>query len=81
MSPKLARLSGNEVIKVLGKFGFSVVSQKGSHAKLKRIGPLGENQILTVPLHQELDIGTVHAIMKQAGRFIPEDQLKPFFYE
>ena len=46
-----------------------------------RTGPVGDKQILTVPLHQELDVGTVNAIMKQACRFIPEDQLKPFFYE
>ena len=81
MSPKLARLSGSDVVTILGKFGFSVVSQRGSHAKLRRSGPVGDKQILTVPLHKELDIGTVHAIMKQACRFIPEEQLKPFFYE
>jgi predicted RNA binding protein YcfA (HicA-like mRNA interferase family) len=81
MSRKLRRLSGSKVLAIPGKFGFSVVSQKGSRAKLKRIGPMGDNQILTVLLHEELDIGTVHAVMKQACRFIPEDQLKPFFYE
>ncbi len=81
MSPKLARLSGHEVVTILGKFGFSVVSQRGSHAKLRRTGPIGDKQILTVPLHRDLDIGTVHAIMRQASRFIPEEQLKPFFYE
>jgi predicted RNA binding protein YcfA (HicA-like mRNA interferase family) len=81
MSPKLRRLNGSKVVAILGKFGFSVASQKGSHAKLKRIGPMGDKQILTVPLHEELDIGTVHAVMKQASRFISEDQLKPFFFE
>ncbi len=45
MSPKLARLSGSKVATVLGKFGFSVVSQRGSHAKLGRTGPIGEKQI------------------------------------
>ena len=81
MSPKLRRLSGSKVVTILGKFGFSVVSQKASHAKLKRIGPMGDKQILTVPFHEELDIGTVHAVMKQACRFISEDQLRPFFYQ
>ena len=52
MSPKLARLSGSKVVTIFGKFGFSVVSQRGSHAKLRRTGPIGDKQILTVPLHQ-----------------------------
>jgi predicted RNA binding protein YcfA (HicA-like mRNA interferase family) len=38
MSPKLARLSGHEVVTILGKFGFSVVPQRGSHAKLRGTG-------------------------------------------
>ncbi|WKU17733.1 type II toxin-antitoxin system HicA family toxin [Fervidibacter sacchari] len=29
--PKLKRLSGDEVIAILGKFGFTVHSQRGSH--------------------------------------------------
>lgn len=81
MSPKLRRLSGSKVVAILSKFGFSVVSQRGGHAKLKRIGPMGDKQILTVPFHEELDVGTVHAVMKQASRFISEDELKHFFYE
>ena len=77
----MLRLSGGEIVKILGKFGFSVVSQTGSHAKLKRLTPEGHKQILTVPVHDELDIGTVHAVMKQACRFIPEEELRPFFYD
>jgi len=31
-------------------------------------------------MHDELDIGTIRAIVRQASRFIPEDQLRKEFY-
>jgi len=34
--PKLRRLSGRQVVQILEQFRFSVVSQRGSHMKLKR---------------------------------------------
>ena len=70
--PKLRVLSGKEVVKILSKFGFEVVSQ--------RILPDGTKQTLTVPLHDELDKGTLKAIIRQASRYIPEEELKPYFY-
>jgi predicted RNA binding protein YcfA (HicA-like mRNA interferase family) len=78
--PKLRVLSGREVIKILSKFGFEVVSQKGSHMKLRRVLPDGIKQTLTVPLHEELDKGTLKAIIRQASRYIPEEELKRYFY-
>lgn len=79
MSPKLKRFSGKEVLAILSKFGFSIHSQKGSHVKLRRISA-GEKQTLTIVMHDELDIGTARAILRQASRFIPEDQLRRDFY-
>ncbi len=77
--PKLKALSGVDVVKILSVFGFSVVSQKGSHAKLARVR--GETrEILTVPTHKELDRGTLRAIFRQASRFIPESDLSQHFY-
>jgi predicted RNA binding protein YcfA (HicA-like mRNA interferase family) len=80
VSPKLKRLSGKEVLSILSKFGFSVHSQRGSHVKLRRVSPSGEIQSLTIVMHDELDIGTLRAIVRQAGRFISEEQLKKEFY-
>jgi predicted RNA binding protein YcfA (HicA-like mRNA interferase family) len=80
MSPKLRRLSGRDVVTILGRFGFAVHSQRGSHAKLRRGGSGGEKQTLTIPLHDELDAGTLTAIMRQASRYLPEEQLRPHFY-
>jgi len=80
MSPRLRRLSGSETVKVLGSFGFSIVVQRGSHVKLRRISSTGEKQTLTIPLHSEMDIGTLKAIFRQASHYIPEDCLSQHFY-
>jgi hypothetical protein len=40
----------------------------------------GAKQTLTVPAHSAVDIGTLGAIFRQATRYIPEDQLRPYFY-
>ena len=77
---KLRRLSGDEVIRVLGDFGFRIHAQRGSHVKLLRVVPTGDRQTLTIPRHHELDIGTLRAIMRQASRFVPEEHLRPHLY-
>jgi predicted RNA binding protein YcfA (HicA-like mRNA interferase family) len=77
--PRLRRLSGPDVVSILSEFGFRVVSQRGSHVKLGRQTPEGR-QVLTIPAHQELDAGTVRAILRQAGRFVPEEELRQHFY-
>jgi len=78
--PRLKTLSGRDVVKILSRFGFKVVSQRGSHVKLRRILSDGTKQTLTIPLHEELDMGTLRAIFRQALRYIPEEELKPHFY-
>ncbi len=80
MSPKLKRLAAREVLVALRAFGFEVVSTRGSHAKLLRELADGTRQILTVPLHQELAPGTLRAVFRQATRFIPEDELRSYFF-
>jgi len=79
--PRLKVLSGKDVVKIFSRFGFTIASQKGSHVKLKRILPDGTKQILTIPLHEELDKGTLKAVYRQALRYIPEEELKTYFYD
>ena len=79
--PRLRRLSGREVIGVLGRFGFERVWQRGSHVKVARVGPGGERQTLTIPEHASLDLGTLRAIFRQACRFVSADELRPHFYQ
>ena len=79
MSPKLRRLSGSVVTSIFQGFGFKIHSQKGSHVKLRR--EISNNkQTLTIPLHDELDAGTLKAIIRQASKYIPEGQLHSHFY-
>jgi len=78
--PKLRRLSGNEVLSIFAKFGFSVLSQKGSHVKIRRLTASGSKESLTIPIHDELDTGTLKAILRQAGRFVSEAELTKYFY-
>jgi predicted RNA binding protein YcfA (HicA-like mRNA interferase family) len=77
--PRLRRLSGDDVIGILRAFGFDPTGGRGSHVKLRRLTATGV-QILTVPRHRELDTGTLHAIFRQASRFVPEEDLRPHFY-
>lgn len=59
---KLPIISGKKCIKVLEKFGFIVYRQRGSHVTLVRENPPNQT---TVPLHKELDRGTLKAILRQ----------------
>ena len=60
---KLPQISGLELIKILRKFGFVVVRQRGSHIRLEKNTP--EKTIkITVPNHKLLKKGTLHKIIK-----------------
>ncbi|UCH35363.1 MAG: type II toxin-antitoxin system HicA family toxin [Armatimonadota bacterium] len=80
MPGRLRRLSGRQVVAALARFGFAILSQRGSHVKLRRVGPGGERETLVVPVHPELDPGTLRAIFRQASQYIPENELRPHFY-
>jgi predicted RNA binding protein YcfA (HicA-like mRNA interferase family) len=77
--PNLKVLSGNQVLKILLTFGFEINSQRGSHVKMVRYSEFGK-QVLTIPKHDELDKGTLKAIINQASRFINEKDLLKHFY-
>ncbi len=77
---RLRQLSAREVLRALNSFGFQVVGIRGSHAKLRRVLASGERQTLTIPLHKGLAPGTLHAIFRQASRYLPEADLKPWFF-
>lgn len=77
--PKLKRLSGPEVVKILEKFGFQIYSQRGAHIKMRRITEVGK-ETLTIPNHKQLDTGTCKAILRQASRYILLSELSKYFY-
>ena len=81
--PRLKRLTSRDTLRILGRFGFEVVSMKSSHAKLVRApleGNTEKKEILVIPLHRKMSVGTLHAIYRQACRFIPEDDLRKDFF-
>lgn len=61
---KLPVISGSELIKYLHRKGFLPARQKANHVFLKRSS---DGRRVTVPLHDELDRGTLLAILEQAG--------------
>ena len=66
---KLPRVSGQECVKALGKAGFYFRRQHGSHIILRRDDPFAQ---LVVPDHQEIDRGTLRAVIRQAGLSVDE---------
>ena len=80
---RLKRLTSRAILRILGRSGFEVVSMKASHAKLMRVsheGNTGQKEILVVPMHRKMSVGTIHAIYRQASRFIPEDDMREDFF-
>jgi predicted RNA binding protein YcfA (HicA-like mRNA interferase family) len=66
---KLPNISGTECVKALSKAGFVVYRQRGSHITMVRDNPTAQT---TIPLHKELDKGTLRAIIRQAGLSVDE---------
>ena len=66
---KLPRISGRQCIKALGYIGFYIKRQEGSHIILRRDEPFAQ---VVVPDHNELDRGTLRAIIRAAGLSVVE---------
>lgn len=63
MNPRQPVVSGEGLVKALGKEGWKVVRQRGSHVRLKKTG---RRTALVVPLHRELKRGTLAGILRDA---------------
>ena len=70
-SRRLKRYSSRELIKVLGKLGFRVVRQRGSHIVLKGFHKEMQKTVV-VPKHREIAVGTLRGILFQAGITVEE---------
>jgi predicted RNA binding protein YcfA (HicA-like mRNA interferase family) len=51
--PKLPTVTANETINALGKIGFQIVRQKGSHVRMKH----EDNRVVTIPIHGNKNLG------------------------
>lgn len=61
--PKL--YSSQQIMRVLLKRGFVFISQKGSHAKFRKIGSLTLTVIVPTP-RKEIPFGTFRSILRQS---------------
>ena len=70
---KLPVLKSRELISALQNAGFSIIRQKGSHARLKH----HDGRVVTVPIHAGQDIG--RGLLRKILRDVditPDDLLK-----
>ena len=65
--PKLPIISAKKLITILEEKGFLIVSQRGSHIKLKRNG-----ETIVVPNHKEIRKGTLKNILRMLNMSVNE---------
>jgi predicted RNA binding protein YcfA (HicA-like mRNA interferase family) len=58
-------LSGRQLVKALGRVGYAVDRQRGSHIILRQSEP--PYRRLVVPDHAEIAKGTLRALLRDAG--------------
>ena len=71
MAHKLPRLKATDVLRILERHGFVLISQRGSHQKWRNES--SRKQVI-VPYHKgkQLPLGTLNAIIEGSG--IPEEE-------
>jgi predicted RNA binding protein YcfA (HicA-like mRNA interferase family) len=62
-------VSGNDVIKILSKFGYTITRQHGSHIRLTNKNEKGEHHV-TIPNHRTISIGTLSGIVNDVSEFL-----------
>ena len=67
--PALPVLSGPEVVKVFGSFGWQVARQSGSHLIMVK---QGETATLSIPNHKEVAKGTLRSLIRSANLTVDE---------
>lgn len=83
--PKLRRLSGQDVIRILQQFGFEIIRIRGSHHILRRtvdIDGKTEVQTVNVPVHggKPIATGMLKRLYRDLLRYIPDEELNRHFY-
>ena len=66
---RLNNISGKEAVKAFQKAGWQAIGQVGSH--LVMIKP-GVRVNLSIPQHKELSVGTLRALIRNAGLTVDE---------
>jgi len=74
-------VSGDDLIKLLGKIGYRPTRSTGSHVRLTRTSEETEHHI-SVPLHKNLRAGTLNNILNDVARHLEiskQDLLRQLF--
>jgi len=66
---KLSNISGKEAAKAFARAGWLARGQTGSHLVLTKTGVRAN---LTIPLHSELAVGTLRALIRVSGLIVDE---------
>ena len=70
---KLPRdISGEELAKLLRKFGYVITRQTGSHIRLTT--HLEGGHSITIPRHKPLKVGTLNSILKDVANHLRIDK-------
>jgi predicted RNA binding protein YcfA (HicA-like mRNA interferase family) len=67
---ELSIVSGRQTVKALGKVGFQVDRQRGSHIILRHSQP--PHRRIVVPDHKEIAKGTLRSVIRHAGLTVDE---------
>ncbi|NCR15686.1 type II toxin-antitoxin system HicA family toxin [Microcystis aeruginosa] len=67
---ELPPIAGRQVVKALGKIGYELDRQRGSHIILRQ--KAYPYRRITIPDHREVAKGTLRAIIRQAGLTVAE---------
>lgn len=66
---RLNNISGKEAVKAFQQAGWQVVGQVGSHVVMSKPGVRAN---LSIPQHKELSVGTLRALIRNAGLSVDE---------
>ncbi|MDR5690241.1 MAG: type II toxin-antitoxin system HicA family toxin [Armatimonadota bacterium] len=66
-------IGGDEIARLLGRYGYRVVRQTGSHMRLVSAVRGSEHRI-TIPRHRHLRVGTLAAILKEVAEYLETDR-------
>lgn len=66
---RLNNISGKEAAKAFVKAGWEIVGQVGSHLVMTKAGIKAN---LSIPQHKELSVGTLRALIRNAGMSVEE---------
>lgn len=71
---KLPRdLSGDQLTKLLRRFGYEITRQTGSHMRVTSNWKGAEHSV-TIPAHKELRVGTLSEILADVARYLEMDR-------